>query len=157
MRAAALAAAWACAAVAGAAEPAGPDPRLAGRWEGLDAVGRCSGLVLEKDGRVAAFVSRGEVIIPDAKKAAAMHYATDAASSPSRMDLVLVDRGGRELQRLLAIYRLPTPNQLELRTYYDENRPTGWGVDPDAKGMVLHRLTFANQALVCRVAERKGR
>ena len=131
------------------------DPRLVGRWEGLDAVGRCSGFVFEKGGTVAAFVSRGEVLIPDAKKAARMHYATDEVSGLARMDLILTDAAGRELQRLFAIYRFPSANQLEIRTYYNENRPTGWGEDPDARNVVLTRLTFANQALVCRIAERK--
>jgi hypothetical protein len=143
------------AAIALGAEPGGPDPRLAGRWEGLDGIGRCSGFVFEKGGNVTAFVSRGEVVIPDAKKAARMHYATDEVSGLSRMDLILADASGRELQRLFAIYRFPSGNQLEIRTYYNENRPTGWGPDPDARNMVLTRLTFANQALVCRIAERK--
>ncbi len=150
-----LLAALAC--VAQAADAPGPDPRLAGRWEGLDSIGRCSGLVLEKGGVVAAFVSRGEVVIPDAKKAARMHYATDEVSGLARMDLILADAAGRELQRLFAIYRFPSANQLEIRTYFNENRPTDWEPDPDARSMVLTRLTMANQALVCRVAERKPR
>lgn len=95
------------AAAAQAAEPAGPDPRLAGRWEGLDGIGRCSGFVFEKGGNVIAFVSRGKVVIPDAKKAARMHYATDEVSGLARMDLILADAAGRELQRLFAIYRFP--------------------------------------------------
>ena len=150
-----LLAACACAAAALAASPASPDPRLAGRWEGLDAVGNCSGLVLEKNGTVAAFVSRGQLLIPASGRSARMLYATDARSNPARLDLILTDSAGNELERLLAIYRFPVSNQLELRTYFNDDRPLDWGPDPDARNVVLTRLTFANQALVCRVAERK--
>jgi len=133
---------------------AGPDPRIVGRWEGLDALGRCSGFVFDGGGAVVAFVSRGEVLIPDPKRVNGMRFLTDAASDPARIDLVMTDAAGAELRRLLAIYRFPTANAFELRTYYNDERPSGFGPDPDAKSVVLQRLTSANQKLVCRIAER---
>lgn len=136
------------------AQAAAPDPRLAGRWEGLDSIGRCRGFVFGADGKVTAFVSRGEVIIPDARRLQAMRYETDAAAAPATIDLVMTDTEGKEQRRLLAIYRLSAPNVLELRTNYSDERPPGF--EPGAKpGVIaLQRLTRSNQALVCRAGER---
>lgn len=138
-----------------AAGAATPDPRVSGRWEALDSVGRCSGFVFDAGGRVTAFVSRGEVVIPDPKRASAMRYETDPAAKPAHIDLVMTDAAGTEQRRLLAIYRLPTANVLELRTNYSDERPSGFGADGDVPSVVLQRLTSSNQALVCRIAERK--
>lgn len=140
--------------VAAGCAAASPDPRIVGRWEGLDSTGRCSGFVFDAAGKVVAFVSRGEVLIPDPKRASAMRFMTDTASKPARIDLVMTDAAGAEQRRLLAIYRFPTQNSFELRTYYNDDRPSGFGPDQDAKSVVLQRLTTTNQKLVCRISER---
>ncbi len=139
----------ACAALA-----AGPDPRVAGRWEGLDSIGRCSGFVFGADGSVTAFVSRGEVIIPDSRRQQAMRYETGTGAAPATIDLIMTDAAGKEERRLLAIYRLPTPNVLELRTNYSDERPAGFESGGKSRVIALQRLTRGNQALVCRVGER---